>query len=115
MNSFLSPSRFAGSPVSWLKFLILTSFRWWNEKCRGQLRDDRGQWSTSGEAQRSDSVPAVWHVHAHQRDALPVDRDERGDDPFADTLCPVYFFRHFLFKMIATQCLFSYFPAHMTM
>ena len=61
------------------------------------------------------STPAVWHVHAHQRDALPVDRDESSNDPFADALCPVYFFRHFLFRVIAKTCLFSYFPAHMTM
>ena len=39
-TSFLGPSRFAGWPLfSWQKFLILTSFGWWNEQCRGQLRD----------------------------------------------------------------------------
>ena len=40
-------------------------------------------------------MPAVWHVHAHQRDALPVDRDDSSNDPFADVLCPVYFFATF--------------------
>ena len=51
-TSFLDPRRFAGSPVSWQKFQILTSIG-----CGGtnnavvNCAIDRGQWSQAGETQ----------------------------------------------------------------
>ena len=57
----------------------------------------------------------VWKVHTHQFDVFTISQDRGSDDTLLMYPVTIILFLHLLFSMIPTQCLLSFFPAHMKM